>query len=259
MTSLLAGKNIIIVGGTSGIGLAAALAFREQGARVFAVGYDDAGCEAARKALGKQHMVMQGDARREATGEAAVARCVERFGDLDGLYHVAGGSGRRWGDGPLHECSLEGWNKTLELNLTSVMLSNRAAVRYWLKRERGGSILNLGSVLGVSPAPRHFATHAYAAAKSALTGYSCSLAAYYAPHNIRVNVLMPALTETPMADRALGKPEIMDFVAEKQALDGGRAARPEDLTAAAAYFLSDQARFTTGQVLAVDGGWMARG
>ena len=259
MEPLLAGKKIIIIGGTSGIGLAAALAFGERGAKVVVVGPDAAGCEAARARLGEPHLVLPGDARREATAARAVDRCRERFGDVDGLYHVAGGSGRRWGDAPLHECTLEGWEKTLALNLTSVMLSNRAVLRYWLQQERGGSILNLGSVLGVSPAPQHFATHAYAAAKSALIGYSRSLAAYYGPHDIRVNVLLPALTETPMAQRALGKEEIMDFVRHKQPLDGGRAARPADLTGAAAYFLSDQARFTTGQVLAVDGGWMVRG
>lgn len=259
MEPLLAGKKIIIMGGTSGIGLAAALAFREQGAQVVVVGHEADGCEAARQRLGSDDIVLQGDARREATGGRAVEHCVELFGAVDGLYHVAGGSGRRWGDGPLHECTLDGWNRTLELNLTSVMLSNRAVLRYWLKTERGGSILNLGSVLGVSPAPQHFATHAYAAAKSALIGYSRSLAAYYGPSDIRVNVLLPALTETPMAERALHKPEIMAFVRHKQALDGGRAAHPGDLTGAAAYFLSDQARFTTGQVLAVDGGWMVRG
>ncbi len=259
MEPLLAGKKIIIMGGTSGIGLAAALAFRRQGADVVVVGYEQAGCEQARQGLGNVRLVLQGDARREATGERAVEHCVGLFGAVDGLYHVAGGSGRNWGDGPLHECTLEGWNKTLELNLTSVMLSNRAALRYWLKTGRSGSILNLGSVLGAYPAPQHFATHAYAAAKSALIGYSRSLAAYYGPHDIRVNVLLPALTETPMAERALHREEVMDYVRQKQVLDGGRAARPGDLTGAAAYFLSDQARFTTGQVLAVDGGWMVRG
>jgi NAD(P)-dependent dehydrogenase (short-subunit alcohol dehydrogenase family) len=86
-------------------------------------------------------------------------------------------------------------------------------------------------------------------------GFSKAIAAYYAPQNIRVNVLAPALVETPMAQRAGGDEEIQRFIKTKQPLDGGRIGQPADLDAAAVYFLSDAARFTTGQVLAVDGGW----
>ena len=115
---------------------------------------------------------------------------------------MAGGSGRRFGDGPLHELSLDGWNYTVALNLTSLMLSNQAAVRAFLAQGTGGTILNMGSVLGYSPSPVHFATHAYAATKSAVIGFTKSIAAYYARNDIRVNVLAPALVETPMAKRA---------------------------------------------------------
>ncbi|HEX3164603.1 MAG TPA: SDR family oxidoreductase, partial [Chitinophagaceae bacterium] len=62
--------------------------------------------------------------------------CIEEFGSFDGLYHVAGGSGRKFGDGPLHELTMEGWNKTLELNLTSLMLSNQAAVKKFLEQKK---------------------------------------------------------------------------------------------------------------------------
>jgi NAD(P)-dependent dehydrogenase (short-subunit alcohol dehydrogenase family) len=168
---------------------------------------------------------------------------------------VAGGSGRRFGDGPLHSMSDEGWTRTLELNLTSVAWSNRAAIRYWLEQGRGGALLNVSSVLGFSPSPRHFATHAYAAAKAAIIGLSRSLAASYATRNIRVNVLAPALIETPMSKRAAGDEVIRRFIATKQPLDGGRIGTVEDADGAAVLLLSDAARFVTGQVLAVDGGW----
>src|SRR5207253_4577807 len=144
------------------------------------------------------------------------------FGGCHGLYHVAGGSGRKMGDGPLHEITDEGWRATLDLNLTSVMYSNRAAVRHFLAVKTGGSVLNMGSVLGFSPSPRHFATHAYAAAKSAAVGFTKSLAAYYAPSNIRFNLIAPALVETPMSQRAAGDEEIRKFVASQQPPDGGR-------------------------------------
>ncbi len=252
---MLSGKCIVIIGGTSGIGLSAAKAFIGEGARVLSVGPDAEGCRRAEKILGAQASVLQGDAREEQTAEAAVDRCAAQFGTVDALYHIAGGSGRKWGDGPLHECTLDGWNKTLELNLSSLMLSNRAVIRYWRQAERGGAILNLGSVLGFSPSSRFFSTHAYATAKSAIIGFSKSIAAYYAPDNIRVNVLAPALTDTPMARRAMEDPEIVAFGSRKQPLDGGRIGTPADLDGAACFLLSDQACFVTAQVLAVDGGW----
>ena len=113
----------------------------------------------------------------------------------------------------------------------------------------------MGSVLGWSPSPKYFSTHIYAAAKSAVIGFTKSIAAYYAPHNIRANVLAPALVETPMAKRAAADEEILAFIRTKQPLDGGRIGQASDLDAAAVYFLSDGSKFATGQVLAIDGGW----
>src|SRR5439155_11188910 len=113
----------------------------------------------------------------------------------------------------------------------------------------------MGSVLGFSPSPKFFATHAYAATKSAVIGFTKTSAAYYASQQIRFNVLAPALVETPMAARAAGDETILKFIATKQPLDGGRIGRAEDLDAAVVFFLSDQSRFATGQVLAIDGGW----
>jgi NAD(P)-dependent dehydrogenase (short-subunit alcohol dehydrogenase family) len=135
------------------------------------------------------------------------------------------------------------------------MLSNRAAIRYFLKRKTGGTILNMSSVLGYSPSPKYFVTHAYAAAKSAVFGFSKSIAAYYAAQHIRVNVLAPALVETPMAQRAANDDAILSFIKTKQPLDDGRIGVPTDLDGAAVYFMSDYSKFTTGQVLSVDGGW----
>ncbi|NBC64400.1 MAG: SDR family oxidoreductase [Bacteroidetes bacterium] len=252
---MLDDKNIVIIGGTSGMGLSAAHAFIRNGANIVAIGVDDNICQNARKELAPNAVVLQGDATREETAPRAIEACVENFGSFDGLYHVAGGSGRKMGDGPLHEVTLEGWNKTFELNLTSLMLSNRAAVRSFRDQNTGGTILNMGSVLGFSPSPKYFVTHAYAAAKAAIIGYSRSIASYYAKDNIRVNVIAPGLVETPMAQRAAQDAKIMKFIKTKQPLDSGRISQPKDLEGAACYFMSDQSRFTTGQVLAIDGGW----
>ena len=106
-------------------------------------------------------------------------------------------------------------------------------MRAWLAQESGGSIVNIGSVLAASPAPRHFATIAYASAKAAVEGFTRCIAAAYAPHGIRANVLAPGLVDTPMSRRAAGSDDIMAFVKMKQPLDGGRIGHPEDVTGAA--------------------------
>ena len=116
-------------------------------------------------------------------------------------------------------------------------------------------VLNMGSVSAASPSPRYFSTFGYAAAKSAVVGMTRSAAAYYAGENIRFNVVAPALVDTPMARRAAGDEEIMAFVRTKQPLDGGRIGKADDLDGAVVYLLSEAAKFVTGQVLAVDGGW----
>ncbi|WP_259016776.1 SDR family NAD(P)-dependent oxidoreductase [Emticicia fluvialis] len=252
---MLKDKKIVVIGGTTGLGLSASKAFVKNGAKVVVVGRNPESCAAAEIELGDNAIAMSGDAANPGTAARAIEMAIADLGGFDGLYHVAGGSGRKYGDGPLHEISLDGWNKTFELNLTSLMLSNQAAVRKFIELGTGGSILNMGSVLGVSPSPRYFSTHAYAATKSAIIGFSKSIAAYYAPYNIRVNVLAPALVETPMSQRASKDEVIMGFVKTKQPLDGGRNGQAADLDGAALYFMSDASGFTTGQALFVDGGW----
>ena len=113
----------------------------------------------------------------------------------------------------------------------------------------------MGSVLAYSPSPEFFVTHAYAAAKSAIIGFSKSIASYYAAHDICVNVIAPGLMSTPMALRAMENKDIQHFLKTKQPLDKGRAGASEDIVNAVMMFLSPDSNFITGQVLAVDGGW----
>lgn len=255
MHAMIENKKIVIIGGTTGLGLSAAQAFIAAGAKVVVVGRNQESVHAAQTTLGSNAIALSGNAIEETTALTAIDTCISTFGSFDGLYHVAGGSGRNMGDGPLHELTLEGWNKTLELNLTSLMLSNQAAIKKLLELKKSGSILNMGSVLGYSPSPKYFVTHAYAAAKSAIIGFTKSIAAYYAQSNIRINVIAPALVETPMAQRAAKDETIQSFIKTKQPLDGGRIGQPHDLDGLAVYFMSDYSKFTTGQVIAVDGGW----
>ncbi|WP_373399989.1 SDR family oxidoreductase [Algoriphagus halophilus] len=245
----------IIMGGTGGMGLSSALALKAQGAKVLVVGRTEQSCQEALQSLGSDALALAGDASEPETIQKAIVMAHSNFGTITGLFHVAGGSGRKFGDGPLHELTLEGWNKTLDMNLTSLMLSNRAMIEYFLSHKKAGMILNMGSVLGYSPSPKYFVTHAYAAAKSAAIGFTKSIAAYYASHNICVNLIAPSLFETPMAQRAMEDDKIQHFLKSKQPLDGGRPGKPEDITNAVLMFLAPDSNFITGQVLAVDGGW----
>lgn len=256
MGERLAGRCLAIVGGTTGLGLSAARALVAEGARVGICGRSESSLAQALEILGTdQACGLAADATEPATAVRLIDQLTSTFGPLDGLYHVAGGSGRSQGDGPLHEMTDEGWRHTLSLNLDSIAWSNRAAIRQFLSQETGGSVLNMGSVLGFSPSPQYFASHAYAAAKSAVVGFSQSLAACYASDEIRVNVVAPALVETPMSERAQQNEEIMNFVRTKQPLDGGRIGRPEDLDEAVIWLLGSGSNFVTGQVISVDGGW----
>lgn len=251
----VSGLAVVILGGTGGMGFAAARSLVARGANVVVVGRAQDEVDVKVQALGGTVCGVAGDAMDGATAERAIDMAVQKFGRLDALFHVAGGSGRSRGDGPLHEMTDEGLHYTLDLNLASVMLSNRAAVRQFLSQGGGGCVLNMGSVLGWSPSPEFFASHAYAAAKAGIIGFSRSIASYYAAQNIRVNVVAPALVDTPMARRAVENEEIVNFVRAKQPLDGGRVAGVDDLEGAVLFLLSKASRFITGQVLAVDGGW----
>ncbi len=245
----------IIMGGTTGMGLASALALQKKGAKVLVIGRNQESCAKAELLLNADCLVLSGDATNPKTMKKAIVMAHQAFGEITGLFHVAGGSGRRFGDGPLDKLTLEGWNKTFELNLTSMMLSNKAIVNYFLEHKKAGVILNMGSVLGYSPSPKYFVTHAYAATKSAIIGFSKSIASYYASNDIRVNVIAPSLFATPMAKRAVEDDKIQAFLRTKQPLDGGRSGQSEDINDAVLMFLSPSSKFTTGQVLAVDGGW----
>jgi NAD(P)-dependent dehydrogenase (short-subunit alcohol dehydrogenase family) len=236
----LTGKVLLITGAT-GIAGATARVARDQGARVFVASLPGEGAD------------YEGDVSEEQHAAAAVETCLERHDRLDALFNVAGMSGRRFGDGPIHECSAEGWDRTLQVNLRSMFLMCRAALQPML-RQGSGSIVNMTSVLAFSPEPKYFASHAYAASKGAAIALTTSMAAYYAPLKIRVNAVAPGLVETPMSRRAQENKEIFEFIRDKQPVTAAMLA-PEQVARAALFLLSDAAASITGQILTVDGGW----
>jgi NAD(P)-dependent dehydrogenase (short-subunit alcohol dehydrogenase family) len=269
------GRTCLIVGGTGGIGRATARRFLAEGARVVVAGLEGAGAEADTgrpvplgpdlldplEALGPCAGFSCDISKTPEVGLLFEAALDFLAGRLDVLFHVAGISGRRYGDGALHDCSDAGWDRVMEVNALGTFLTNRAAVRLMRGQPIDptglrGTVLNLGTVLDQSPSPDFFGTCAYAASKGAVRALTLNAAARYARERIRFNLLAPALIDTPMAARAVGDPTIRAYLATKQPMAGGPGS-PDDCAEAALYLCEPASRFVTGAVLTVDGGWCA--
>lgn len=243
--------QVWLITGSTGIGAATALRAATLGARVFVCGLEDGPCEELSGITGGKWFA--GDLSVPSSADKAVAHCLSEFGPIDALFNVAGGSGRRYGDGPLHLITDEGWARTFEQNLSTMFYMSRAVLRRMVPRGRG-AILNMASVTAYSPEPKNFATHAYAAAKGAAIAMTRTMASYYAQHGIRVNAIAPGLVRTPMSLRAQTDEKILQLMKTKMPL-AGTLLEPEDVASAAVFLLSDEARHITGEVLGVDGGW----
>ncbi len=255
-------KKTYVITGSTGIAAATIkLAAREDHA-VFFVSRDESSClNLAEKlqAENKPHGFHVADLTEPEAVAAAVQQCVEQFGKIDALFNVAGISGRRFGDGPIHQCSVEGWQTTFDHNAKTTFLMCREVVNQMLRQsasENGlrGSIVNMASVLALAPEAEHFATHAYAASKGAIVSLTKAMAAYYAPHKIRVNAVAPGLVRTPMSARAQNDQAILELMKTKQPLAEDLIAA-EDVAQAALFLLGDGARTITGEILTVGGGW----
>lgn len=256
-----AGRNVLVTGST-GLGASAAMAIAAEGGAVFVVSLTAEHLDALAASIradGGRCEWHAADLRVEGEVDAAFAAFDARFGRLDAAYGVAGISARRFGDGPVHEASLDGWNAALATNATTQFLVARAAVRRMLEQPPDdggsrGSVLLMSSMLATRPVPSHFATHGYAASKAAVEGLARAMAATYARDGIRVNAIAPSVVVTPMSHRAQGDESVQAYLGSKQVLAGGLL-DADAVTAIALALLGDDGRMVTGQVIAVDGGW----
>ncbi|MEX1295800.1 MAG: SDR family oxidoreductase [Candidatus Limnocylindrales bacterium] len=257
----LEGRGIIVTGAT-GIAAASARRFVAEGASVAVVSRTAASCESLASELeaagGRAH-AYTADLTDVDRALEALESAISALGRVDGLFNVAGGSGRRLGDGPLHELTTEAYEATMRLNATTHVTTSAPVLRAMLSQEPDadgarGAIVNMGSVLATRPVPELFPTHAYATAKGAVAALTTTTAAYYAPHGIRVNMVAPALTISRMSARAQADAATQAFSRRKQPLAHGFVPA-EDVAEAAVYLLSPESRTVTGQTITIDGGW----
>ena len=250
---LLAGKGILVTGGASGIGRAACLAFAREGARVLLSDVNAEGGEqtvAAVRGAGGDASFLRADVSSEPEVEAMVAAAVERFGRLDCAFNNAGVTGAV---GPLHEIELEGFERTLRANLTSIFLCMKHEIRAMLK-QGGGAIVNTSSGAGVVATPT---MSCYCASKHGILGLTKTAAVEHARTGIRVNAICPGSVDTPMLQRYMGNnPGIEKLIRAGQ--PGGRLGRPEEIAEAAVWLCSDRASFVSGASIFVDAGAISR-
>jgi NAD(P)-dependent dehydrogenase (short-subunit alcohol dehydrogenase family) len=276
MTPNLSGKVVLVTGGASGIGHAAARLMASAGARVVVADVDVAGGERTAAEIfrqGNEAVFVPCDVAVAEQVESLVAAAVQTYGRLDCAFNNAGLEGVH---ASTVDCSEANWDRTLAVNLKGVWLCMRAELRQMLRQRSGGSIVNTASVAGMVAERGHAA---YAAAKGGVIQLTRTAAAEYAAARIRINALCPGAVQTPMVDREVKVMRLsamspgayqapaarfladafvripgMRGLALRMLQPMGRIGRAEEIAEAAAWLCSDAASFVTGHALVVDGG-----
>ena len=239
---------VLITGGLTGIGRAAAVAFAKKGARVVVGGRrDEAGKALAEelRSFGSEAEFINADVRKEDVVRALVDKTVARFGRLDVAVNNAGTEGHV---GPITDQTAESYAATFDTNVLGVILSMKHQVRA-MQRQDSGRIINISSTYGHEGAAR---ASVYVGSKHAVEGITKSVALEVAKSGIRVNAVAPGPTDTGMLIRFTGTPE--NKAALVTTVPMGRLGLSEELANAIVFIASDEASFITGHVLNVDGG-----
>jgi NAD(P)-dependent dehydrogenase (short-subunit alcohol dehydrogenase family) len=257
----LADKVVLITGAGSGVGRAAMRICAAEGARVMGVSRTRAALDetlAQVTAAGGTGAVVAADLATEAGAAAAMDATVAQFGRIDVLIHAAG-VGYSWMEkspgsmNAIHDTTLEKWNEVIGINLTSAFLMSKLAVNRMRAQGGGGSIVLVSSISGFQGLG---AAHTYCAAKGGMINLTRAMCVAYAMDGIRTNCVAPGFIDTPMVASVLSlfdDPAMADRLTPMQ-----RPGTPEEMAFGCLYLASDEASYTNGSVLVIDGGTTAR-
>jgi NAD(P)-dependent dehydrogenase (short-subunit alcohol dehydrogenase family) len=236
----LQNKVAVITGGASGIGLACVRRFAAEGAQV--VGLDIGSAPADFPGL-----FMALDVRDEAQVQQVMNEVIGHFGRIDVLVNAAGVADQ----GSVTQTTTANWQRVLDINLTGSMLTSKYVLEA-MESQRGGSIINIGSIFGLQGCDGNVA---YNVSKGGINQLTRSMAIDYGYANIRVNGLCPGLIETPMTSMVREQEAFHAFFASQHMLN--RSGQPEEVANVALFLASDESSFVSGQMIAVDGGFSA--
>ena len=249
MHKRFAGKTAVITGGASGIGLAIARRFVQEGGKVVANDIKAEGVAALAAELGESCVAIVGDVTREDVVATLFATAIDRFGAVDASFHVAGANKHAY----ISRMAEADWDFTINICLKGVMFAMKHAAQAMLKQGHG-AMVNIASLN--AHVPMH-AGAAYSTAKAGVEMLTKNGALELTPSGIRVNAILPGLAQTPLTKRIFDNEEIQAAFIER--IPQGRAAQPDEIAAPALFLASEEASYISGASLLVDGAWAVSG
>ncbi len=246
----LDGRLAVVTGGARGIGRATVSALASAGAKVAILDLDQAASAAGAAEVaadGGRAFALAADICDESSVDAAFSEAVKREGGVDILINNAGIAIRR----PAVELALADWEKVIAVNMTGAFICARVAARHMIAGGKGGAIVNVASIMGLSGGGL-YPNISYQASKGAIVNMTRALAVEWAPNGIRVNAVAPTYVRTQLIAPILQDPELVARIVAMTPLK--RLAEPEEVAAAICFLASPAAAMITGTVLPVDGG-----